>query len=100
MKSDLFIEIERLEFAAKKIRAITHPVRIQIIKLLEENEGMNVTQIFEKLNILQAETSHHLALLREYGILKKRRAGKMSVYSLNRDVLDVILKVANELVKK
>ena len=71
MKSTLKLDVQKVEFAAKKIRTITHPARVQIIKLLEENEKLNVTQIYEKLNILQAETSHHLALLRAYGILKK-----------------------------
>jgi DNA-binding transcriptional ArsR family regulator len=100
MKPALNIDIQTLEFAAKKVRSVTHPARIQIIKLLEENDSMSVTQIYEKLNILQAETSHHLALLREYGVLKKVRTGKMSIYSLNKDVLEVILKAADELVKK
>jgi ArsR family transcriptional regulator len=96
----MLIDIQKVEFAAKRIRSITHPARIQIIKLLEENDSMNVTQIYEKLNILQAETSHHLALLRQYGVLKKVRIGKMSIYSLNKEVLEVILKAADELDKK
>lgn len=100
MKSNLKLDIQKIEFTAKKIRTITHPARVQIIKLLEENEKMNVTQIYEKLNILQAETSHHLALLREYGILKKVRAGKMSIYSLNRDTLENIIKIAEDLSKR
>lgn len=100
MKSALNIDIQKLEFAAKKVRSVTHPARIQIIKLLEENDSMSVTQIYEKLNILQAETSHHLALLREYGVLKKVRTGKMSIYSLNKEVLEVIIKVADDLDKK
>ena len=99
MKSSMKLDVQKVEFAAKKIRTITHPARVQIIKLLEENEKLNVTQIYEKLNILQAETSHHLALLREYGILKKVRSGKMSIYSLNRDLLDRIIRISEELSK-
>jgi DNA-binding transcriptional ArsR family regulator len=94
------LDVQKVEFAAKKIRTITHPARVQIIKLLEENEKLNVTQIYEKLNILQAETSHHLALLREYGILKKVRQGKMSIYSLNTEVLENIIKISEDLSKR
>ena len=94
------LDVQKVEFAAKKIRTITHPSRVQIIKLLEEHEKLNVTQIYEKLNILQAETSHHLALLREFGILKKVRQGKMSIYSLNRETLDNIVRIAEELSKR
>ena len=100
MKSSLKLDVQKVEFAAKKIRTITHPARVQIIKLLEENDKLNVTQIYEKLNILQAETSHHLALLREYGILKKIRQGKMSIYSLNKEVLENIIKISEELSKR
>ncbi|MEI6851458.1 MAG: metalloregulator ArsR/SmtB family transcription factor [Bacteroidota bacterium] len=94
------LDVQKVEFAAKKIRTITHPARVQIIKLLEENEKLNVTQIYEKLNILQAETSHHLALLREYGILKKVRQGKMSIYSLNTETLENIIKISEDLSKR
>jgi DNA-binding transcriptional ArsR family regulator len=100
MKSSMKLDVQKVEFAAKKIRTITHPARVQIIKLLEENEKLNVTQIYEKLNILQAETSHHLALLREYGILKKVRQGKMSIYSLNTEVLESIIKISEDLSKR
>jgi DNA-binding transcriptional ArsR family regulator len=100
MKSSLKLDVQKVEFAAKKIRTITHPARVQIIKLLEENDKLNVTQIYEKLNILQAETSHHLALLREYGILKKVRQGKMSIYALNKDVLENIIEISENLSKR
>jgi DNA-binding transcriptional ArsR family regulator len=100
MKSNLKLDVQKVEFAAKKIRTITHPARVQIIELLEKHEKLNVTQIYEKLNILQAETSHHLALLREYGILKKIRQGKMSIYSLNKEVLNDIITIADALNKR
>jgi DNA-binding transcriptional ArsR family regulator len=92
--------VQKVEFAAKKIRTVTHPARVKIIKLLEENEKLNVTQIYEKLNVLQAETSHHLALLREFGILKKVRVGKMSIYSLNKETLENIINISEELSKR
>lgn len=100
MKANLKFDVSKIEYTSKKIRTITHPSRVQIIKLLAENEKLNVTQIYEKLNILQAETSHHLALLREYGILKKVRQGKMSIYSLNRETLDEIIRIADDLGKR
>ncbi len=100
MKETMKLDVQKVEFAAKKIRTITHPSRVQIIKLLEEHDKLNVTQIYEKLNILQAETSHHLALLREFGILKKVRQGKMSIYSLNKETLDNIVRIAEELSKR
>lgn len=100
MKSNVNLDLQKIEFAAKKMRVITHPARVQIIKLLEDNEKLNVTQIYQKLNIHQAETSHHLALLREYAILNKVRQGKMSIYSLNKETLEEIKKIAESLSKR
>ncbi len=99
MKKGFKLDTKSVEYAAKKIRTLSHPKRIEIVKLLEENEQMSVTQIYEKLNIIQAETSHHLALLKEYGILKKIRLGKKSIYSVNKKVLEDVINVAEELNK-
>jgi DNA-binding transcriptional ArsR family regulator len=97
MKTTKKFDVATIEFAAKKIRCITHPARVQIIKLLEDNEKLNVTQIYEKLNVNQADTSSHLAVLRGFGILKKVRQGKMSIYSLNKDVINDIIQISEDL---
>ncbi|HQP14793.1 MAG TPA: metalloregulator ArsR/SmtB family transcription factor [Bacteroidales bacterium] len=73
------------------MRSIAHPMRINIIELLEANKEMNVTQIYEKLNIEQAAASLHLNLLRTHGILNRRRSGKMTFYSLKSDSLNKLI---------
>jgi DNA-binding transcriptional ArsR family regulator len=100
MKTTQKLDPVKIQFAASKIRIITHPVRIEIIKMLEEHEKLNVTQIYEKLNMKQAETSDHLGRLRKFGILKKVRVGKMSIYSLNTDVLEKIVEASSEFAEK
>ncbi|MEI6124807.1 MAG: metalloregulator ArsR/SmtB family transcription factor [Bacteroidota bacterium] len=99
MKKSYKLDTRSVEYAAKKIRTLSHPRRIEIVKLLEQNEQMSVTQIYERLNIIQAETSHHLALLKDYGILKKVRMGKKSIYSINQKALEDIISVSEELNK-
>jgi len=93
-------DVPKIKFAAKKLSVITHPARVQIIELLLENEKLNVTQIYQKLNFIQAETSLHLGLLKDYGILNKVREGKMSFYSVNTETLKNILKISEDLNKK
>ncbi|MEI6852163.1 MAG: metalloregulator ArsR/SmtB family transcription factor [Bacteroidota bacterium] len=100
MQTNLKEEVLKVKFAAKKLNVMTHPVRVKIIELLLENQKLNVTQIYEKLGLIQAETSLHLGLLKDYGILNKVREGKMSIYSVNTDGLQYILKIANDLQKK
>jgi predicted transcriptional regulator len=100
MQSNLKKDVLKIKFAAKKLNVVTHPARIQIIELLLENEKLNVSQIYQKLNFIQAETSLHLGLLKDYGILNKVRQGKMSIYSVNKDTLQDILKIAEDFYKK
>lgn len=100
MKSKLNLDIDKIEFTAKRFRVIVHPARIQIIKLLLEYESLNVTQILTKLNMNQAETSIHLTIFKKYGIAKSVKQGKMRIYSLNTKLLEDIVKISEDLSKK
>jgi len=87
MKKNL-LDPQRLEYAASKFRAISHPMRVTIIQMLEENKQMNVTQIYKKLNIEQAAASHHLNILKSKNIIQSRRDGKNTIYSLKGDAME------------
>jgi ArsR family transcriptional regulator len=100
MRTTIKDDVQKIKYAAKKLNIITHPVRVKIIELLLENQRLNVTQIYEKLGLIQAETSLHLGMMKDYGILKKVREGKMSIYSVNTEGLEYILKITAELQKK
>jgi DNA-binding transcriptional ArsR family regulator len=89
------IEIEKLETAASKLRAIAHPMRIAIIDLLNENAKLTVTEIYERLNIEQASASHHLNILKGKGLLESKRNGKMIFYSLRNHVLAQVVECIN-----
>lgn len=82
---------KKLEEAASKLRAIAHPMRIAIIGLLEKEERMNVTEIYEKLKIEQASASHHLNILKSKGVLDSRRSGKNTFYSLKHEAISQIV---------
>ena len=69
------LNVEKLELAAGKLRAIAHPMRIAIIDLLTANPKMTVTEIYEYLNLEQASASHHLNILKNKGLLDSKRDG-------------------------
>lgn len=48
-------------------------------------EGLSVNEIVEKTNVTQPTVSHHLAVLREAGLVHVREKGKQTFYSLNQD---------------
>jgi DNA-binding transcriptional ArsR family regulator len=85
------LDIEKLEMAASKLRAIAHPMRIAIIDLLTANQKLTVTQIYERLSLEQASASHHLNILKNKGLLESKRNGKMIYYSLKQTQLTEVI---------
>ncbi|MGE5424853.1 MAG: ArsR/SmtB family transcription factor [Syntrophothermus sp.] len=89
------LDVEKLEMAASKLRAIAHPMRIAIIDLLTYNKKMTVTEIYERLEIEQASASHHLNILKNKGLLESKRSGKMIFYSLKYEQLTEVVDCIN-----
>ncbi|HEY2980779.1 MAG TPA: metalloregulator ArsR/SmtB family transcription factor [Anaerolineales bacterium] len=48
-------------------------------------EWCSVGEIVDKLDVTQPTVSHHLAILREAGLVNVREEGKQTFYSLNQD---------------
>jgi len=46
---------------------------------------LSVNEIRDKVNVSQPTVSHHLALLREAGLVNVREEGKQTFYSLNQE---------------
>ncbi len=46
---------------------------------------LSVNEIVEKLDVTQPTVSHHLAVLREAGLVNVREEGKQTYYSLNQE---------------
>jgi len=85
------INFDKNERAMKKLSVITHPMRAKIIELLFEYKKLTVTQIQDKLNILQAEASHHVILLKDHSVLKRTREGKNSFYFVDAEYFERLI---------
>jgi ArsR family transcriptional regulator len=48
-------------------------------------DSLSVNEIVEKLEVSQPTVSHHLAILREAGLVAAREEGKQTFYSLNQE---------------
>ena len=66
---------------ARLLAALAAPERLQIVRCLR-NGARNVTEIAEALKASVVNTSHHLAVLRNAGIVKSQRQGRFMLYSL------------------
>ena len=65
-------------------KAIADATRQQIMKLCC-CEWVSVTEITEKMNVSQPTVSHHLAILREAGLVDIRADGRQTFYTLNQN---------------
>lgn len=67
-------------------KALSDETRLRIIKLLEQGE-LCVCDIVAALDIIQPKASFHLGVLKEAGLIKDRKQGKWTHYSLNESDL-------------
>jgi DNA-binding transcriptional ArsR family regulator len=86
---------ELANHAAEVLKAVAHPIRLQVVELLETSE-MCVGRISEALDEKQAITSQQLNIMKDKGILASRREGTKVFYRLeNRNVTQVLNCVYN-----
>lgn len=67
---------------ARKCKVVGHPVRLQIIELLESNE-VSVDALADQLEIRPSEVSHHLTYLRRENMVTVRPLGRARLYRLH-----------------
>ena len=78
------------EHVAEVMKAVAHPVRLQIIELLEKRE-MCVGDIVEAVGGKQAITSQQLNMMRDKGVLGSRREGNKVFYRIeNKNVIRLL----------
>ena len=75
------IRSETAEHVAEVLKAIAHPVRLQIVALLENGE-MCVNEIVTALGAKHAITSQQLNMMKARGVLSCRREGAKSYYRI------------------
>jgi ArsR family transcriptional regulator len=72
---------ERFVLQAEFCKAMTHPVRLEIIERLMGRPS-TVQSLSKAVGVSQSNLSQHLAVLRTHGLVRADRAGNGVVYSL------------------
>ena len=72
---------ETLDLMAGRFKILSEPMRLKILHSLHDNE-MNVQQIVEMTGANQANVSKHLGIMFDAGLLKRRKEGLNSFYSI------------------
>ena len=96
--SSINVDFTALKKAALVLRALNHKLRQQLLKLIEEEKKITVTEIYVRLRLEQSVASQHLAILRKAGIVNTEREGKFIFYTVNYKRLDEISHFVKELV--
>jgi ArsR family transcriptional regulator len=78
------------------MRAIAHPLRIQILAVIDENGSACVFEIFQRLNLEQSIVSQQLRILRNAGLVSTQRGGKFINYSINYEKIGRIVEAVRE----
>ena len=76
------IEATKLGKMADILKAISHPLRLEVLELLEENQPQSVGEILEQVNVEPSLLSHHLTKMKDKGILDSFRDGRNIYYQL------------------
>ncbi|MEI8176191.1 MAG: metalloregulator ArsR/SmtB family transcription factor [Candidatus Omnitrophota bacterium] len=82
------------------LKALAHPIRLQVIEYLKEGEA-SVGKLVQELGVEQSSLSRHLAILRDLGVLEARQEKKNVYYRLReRDIFKVLRPIAELLRRK
>ena len=93
------VEHYNFKKAILRLKALHHKLRIQILKILDENQQVTVTEIFIKLRMEQSLVSQHLAILRNAGVVNAERKGKQIFYSLNVEQIEYLNDISLKVIK-
>lgn len=84
------MEQQTAEHVAEVLKAVAHPVRLQIIEALEHGEKC-VGDLVEALGFPQAAVSQQLGLMKDKDVLQCRRDGTKAFYSIkNLNVINLL----------
>jgi len=76
------MEKKLYEMQAELCKTLSNPKRLEILDILKEREEISVNHLAEMLEIPKANTSQHLAVLRQAGVVATRKDGINVYYSL------------------
>ena len=83
--------------AVNFLRVISDKCRLHILHLLKEQE-MCVCEIWQELKSPQNLTSHHLKVLKDFGLITSRKDGLKVFYKLNPKAVKKYQKALNKFI--
>lgn len=85
-------KMKKIEDSAALLKAMSHPVRLLILSILNESR-CNVSHLEKEAGLSQSGVSQHLRILRLSGIIEPNREGKEICYKIINPKAIEVLKV-------
>lgn len=80
------------EKVARLMGALSSPTRVRVLFALLEGRELAAGELAKAVGMSSSATSHQLRVLRDLGLVRRRRDGRSSYYALADDHLGVLLK--------
>jgi DNA-binding transcriptional ArsR family regulator len=84
--------MEKIDYEkySQVLKALSHPVRLNILEVLLDNEYC-VNDVSKALNIPQSISSHHLTILKNNGIVHSQKQGARAYYIVKNELAKGII---------
>jgi len=76
------IQDDFLRAQVRLFASIADPLRLQVLRLLQQKGPMHVTNIYESLSKPQNLVSHHLNCLKTCGLVRVEKVGRRMIYEI------------------
>jgi len=87
-----------LKKAVDFLKVISEENRLLILCLLKRGK-MCVCEIWQHLNLPQNLVSHHLKVLKDFGLIKSRRESTKIIYSLNQKNIEKFISLMSHFIQ-
>lgn len=78
-------------------RALSHPARVRIIRLLSIQSECRGAEVFSELPLAQSTISEHLRILADAGLVRSRPVGRSVVYCLVPATLEAFVEAVGRI---
>ncbi|ARJ25675.1 transcriptional regulator (plasmid) [Bacillus mycoides] len=93
MKNAFYTDPNELERVAEVVRALAHPVRLQIVHQLIKKTSLNVSELQRYLAMPQSTVSQHLGKLKSHKVVAYERKGLEVFYRVDDEKVKQTLKI-------
>lgn len=87
-------QLERTDGLAPLFKVLADDTRLKVIYALSQEDELCVCDVATIIGVTNAAASHHLRLLRNMGLAKYRKEGKMVFYSLESNHVNHLINEA------